>query len=49
MATQRVLTDIPENELDKVVEDFESDGCTVSKKKQDNGLWTVTAICPDKR
>ena len=49
MATKRVLTDIPGDEVNQVIEDFESEGCTVSKQKQDNGLWTVTANCPESR
>ena len=49
MAIERVLTDIPESEVDEVVSDFESEGCIVTKAKQNNGLWTVKASCPDKR
>ena len=47
--TKRILKDIPEADVDQVVKDFESEGCTVSKEKQPNGKWTVTADCPDKR
>jgi len=48
MATHKILTDIPENEVQQVMDDFESEGCTdVTKEKQPNGLWTVKAICPD--
>jgi len=44
------LTDIPEKDVDQVVEDYKSEGCTgVTKKKQNNGLWTVEANCPDKK
>ena len=49
MTKQRIMTDIPGNEVDEAVADFESEGCTVSKKQQDNGLWTVTADCPESR
>jgi hypothetical protein len=47
MAIERVLTDIPTSEVDEVVSDFESEGCTVTKEKQNNGLWTVRASCPE--
>ena len=47
MPIERVLTDIPESEVEQVVSDFESEGCSVSKERQANGLWTVRAICPD--
>lgn len=48
MATEKILTDIPEEDVDKVVEDFKSEGCNpVNKEKQENGKWTVKAICPD--
>jgi hypothetical protein len=48
MATtvQRTLTDIPDADVDEVVSDFESEGCTAEKMKQANGKWTVTATCP---
>lgn len=48
MAKDRILTDIPESDLDQVVSDFESEGCTVTKKKQADGNWTVKAVCPEK-
>jgi hypothetical protein len=47
MAMQRVVTDIPGDEVDRMVEDFESE--TVTRKQQADGLWTVTASCPDSR
>lgn len=48
MATERILTDVPDDAVDRVVEDFRSEGCTkVSKEKQPNGRWTVRAVCPD--
>jgi hypothetical protein len=44
----KILTDILEEDVDQVVEDFESEGCSpVNKKKQKNGKWTVKATCPD--
>lgn len=45
---KRVLRDIPESKVAQMVEDFESEGCTVTKKeKQSNGKWKVEAECPD--
>ena len=43
MGRKEVLTDIPENEVDKIVEDFESEGASVKKIKQGNGKYTVEA------
>jgi hypothetical protein len=47
MATQRTITDIPSEEVDMVIGDFESEGCTATKKQQLDGNWTVIATCPD--
>lgn len=47
MATVKVLEDIPESDVDQVIRDFESEGCTVEKKEQPNGKFTVRATCPD--
>lgn len=47
MSTQRTITDIPPDQVDTVVADFESEGCTATKKQQPDGNWTVTATCPD--
>ena len=41
------LTDVPDDEVDQLVEDFESVGAEVTKTKQDDGNWTVTATFPD--
>ncbi len=41
------LKDVTDDELDELVSDFESEGATVQKTKQSNGLWTVTATYPD--
>lgn len=49
MAKEIVLTDIPEDQVQEVVDDFKSEGCTdVTKERQNNGLWTVRATCPEK-
>ena len=48
MAQQKVLTDIPDKDVQQVIDDFKSEGCDpVTKEKQANGLWTVRATCPD--
>jgi len=47
MATVKVLKDIPESDVDKVISDFESEKCTVEKEQQPNGKFTVRATCPD--
>ena len=46
---KRVLKNVPENRVDRVIKDFERDGCTATKEKQLDGTYTVTADCPDKR
>lgn len=47
MATQKVITDIPDDDVDEVVEDFNSEGCNARKEKQADGNWKVVATCPD--
>lgn len=37
------LINIPEDELDELVADFESEGAEVEKIKQADGNWTVRA------
>ena len=42
------LTDIPESDVEMVKESFLSEGCTISDVvEQDNGMWSITASCPD--
>ncbi len=47
MPREFVRRDIPDSAVDQVVEDFESEGCTVTKTRQTDGKWTVKAVCPD--
>ncbi len=48
MAHQETLSDIPDDEVEEVMEDFKDSGATkVTKTKQSNGLWTVTATFAD--
>jgi hypothetical protein len=44
MEKQMILTDVPTDQVDKIVMDFTSDGATkVAKEVQPNGNWTVRA------
>lgn len=47
MPRVETLTDIPDTEVDQVVNDFKSEGATVTKTRQANGMWTVVATFPD--
>lgn len=47
MKNQSVLTDVPDDQVDSVVADFESEGAKVQRTRQKNGKWTVTAYFPD--
>ncbi len=49
MPTLKVLEDVPEVDVDQVIEDFESEGCMVEKEEQANGMYTVRATCPDEQ
>lgn len=41
------LTDIDDNDVEKVVASFKAIGAEVRKTRQTNGKWTVTAIISD--
>ncbi len=43
MEQERVLTGIPDDEIKKVVADFQSEGAAVTFVRQNDGLWTVRA------
>ena len=43
MQKERSLTDIPDGEVDEVVNDFQSEGAKTTKELQPNGNWTVRA------
>ena len=45
---QEIIKDIPEDQVQDIIDSFEQEGCTTDKIKQDNGLYTVIANCPDK-
>ena len=44
----REIKDVPDSEVNEVIESFKSEGCVAKKIKQSNGKWTVQATCPDK-
>jgi hypothetical protein len=46
MLRREVLRDVPEDVIDRVVSDFESEGAQVTKEKQPNGKWTLVATFP---
>lgn len=46
MEKEIVLTDVPDDEVKGVVDDFESEGATVKKEQQTDGKWTVRASFP---
>ncbi len=49
MSQVRTLTDVPDSEVDKLVQDFKDDGANpVSKIPEPDGEWTVVAIYPGK-
>ncbi len=43
MEQERVLTDIPDDQKEHVVADFQSEGAAVTVVRQENGRWTVRA------
>jgi hypothetical protein len=48
MPRTETLTDVPESEVDQLVQDFKDSGATkVEKTKQANGKYTVVATFPD--
>lgn len=48
MSKIKILKDIPDSDVNQVIVDFKSEGCSVEKIKQTNGKWTVKATCPEK-
>jgi len=48
MSKERIFNDVPKGDVDQLVKDFESQGCSCEKIKQTNGKYTVKATCPDK-
>ena len=46
MRRTEILEHVPADRVGQVVEDYESEGATVTKK-QENGTITVTAVFPE--
>ena len=42
MPRKETLKDVPEAQVDEIAKDYESEGATVERKKQDGG-WTIIA------
>ena len=47
MSRVEEIRDVPGDEVDQLVADFESEGATVERIRQPDGLWTVRATFPD--
>jgi hypothetical protein len=47
MARTVVINDVPEDSVDQVIADFESEGASASMTRQPDGKFTVTAVFPD--
>lgn len=45
---RRVLTDIPDDQVNFVVATMKADGAQVTQDRQSNDLWTVTGVFPDR-
>ncbi len=43
MEQEYVLTDIPKDQKEQVVKDFQSEGAAVTVARQKDGRWTVRA------
>jgi uncharacterized protein with GYD domain len=46
MPHTETIKDVPDDKVDEVVQDFESEGAKVEKTEQSNGKWTVVATFP---
>lgn len=47
MAHTVVLRDVPEDQVETVVSDYQAEGATVSVTQQPDGNFTITATLPD--
>lgn len=49
MTRTEILTDVPTEEVNSLMDDFKTNGAIdVSKKEQSNGKWTVVAVFQEK-
>jgi hypothetical protein len=45
-----VVTDIPETDVQTVMDAYATNHCTdITKEQQADGLWTVRVTCPDEK
>ena len=49
MPKERVLTGVPESDVEEVLADFESDGAEVTKERQTDGTYTIKARILDSK
>jgi hypothetical protein len=47
MATREILRDIPDDRIEEVVSDYESEGAQVTRELQPDGKWTLVATFPN--
>lgn len=47
MPRTEILRNVPDADLKEVVDDFKSEGATVTTDRQPDCRWTVTATFPD--
>lgn len=47
MARREVIKGVPEDRIEQLVYDFESEGAQVTREKQADGKWTVVATFPN--
>ena len=43
MQLQEVLDNVPDEQVEKIVQGFMSDGASVKKERQPDGTWRITA------
>ena len=43
MQLQEVLENVPDEQVEKIVQGFMSDGASVKKERQPDGTWRITA------
>ncbi len=45
MIVERVINDIPDSDVARVLSDIEREGCGAVKIRQADGKWTVITTC----
>ncbi len=46
MPRKETVKDVPDDKVDQVVKDYESEGAKTEKIRQSDGKWTVIATFP---